>query len=166
MSHASSACRPESPVKPRQFTRAQSPWNSATVLFSQHPKPTGVSEISKLFYQATQHRSLWVRAKELSLGSPKRGLNKVSFLKREKSPNSSCSASCLKRLTLGPAWRCWFIPCVCLFFYKHSCCIKWPQGLNFSPLPGKFSGMAELSLHSSVSQPAAWGPKHEFCMQV
>lgn len=49
---------------------------------------------------------------------------------------------------------------MCLFFYRHSCCIKWPRGLNFCPLPGKFSGTVELSLHSSVSQSTTrcvWG---------
>lgn len=49
---------------------------------------------------------------------------------------------------------------MCLFFYRHSCCIKWPRGLNFCPLPGKFSGTVELSLHSWVSQSTTrcvWG---------
>lgn len=113
------------------------------------PKATGVYEMSKLSYEATHCRWLWVRAKELSLGSPKRGLIEVSFLKRESAKDSApcCYASCFKEVSLGPEGRCWFIPCACLFFYKHSCCIKWPPGLNFCPLPGKFSGMAELSHH-------------------
>lgn len=94
--------------------------------------------MSKLSYEATHCRRLWVRAKELSLGSPKRGLIEVSFFKRESAKDSTpyCSASCFKEVSPGPAGRCWFIPCACLFFYKHSCCIKWPPGLNFCPLPG------------------------------
>jgi hypothetical protein len=35
-----------------------------------------------------------------------------------------------QRLTPGPPCTCWFIPCVCLFFNKHSYCIKWPQSLD------------------------------------
>lgn len=38
--------------------------------------------MSKLFYEATHCRRLWVRAKEPSLGSPKRGLIEVSFFKK------------------------------------------------------------------------------------
>lgn len=111
--------------------------------------------MSKLFYEATHYRRLWVRAKELSLGSPKKDLIEVSFFKRQSAKDSApcCSASCFKEVSPGPAGRCWFIPCACLFFYKHSCCIKWPPGLNFCPLPGKFSGMAELSHHSPPPSP-------------
>lgn len=50
---AGSARRPESPVKPKQLTKAQSPWNSAAILFNKHPKATGVYEMSKFSYETT-----------------------------------------------------------------------------------------------------------------
>lgn len=59
-----------------------------------------------------------------SPGCPKRGLNKVSFfcfffLKRGREKDSSSGSSpppsFWRRLTAGPACRCWFIPCVFIF---------------------------------------------------
>lgn len=93
-------------------------WCSATVLFIKQPKSVGGSESSTLFYQAIQCRRFWLRA-EQSPGSPERGRNKVSFLKREREKDSSSDSShcpsSWRRLTAGPACRCWFIPCVFIF---------------------------------------------------
>lgn len=50
---AGSARRPESPVKPKQLTKALSSWNSAAILFNKHPKATGVYEMSKFSYETT-----------------------------------------------------------------------------------------------------------------
>lgn len=106
---AGSDHRPESPVKPKQLTKARLPETLDAILLNKHPIATGVYEMSKLSYEATHCRRLWVRAKELSLGSLKRELIEVSFLKRESAAKDStpcCSASCFKEVSLGPAGRC------------------------------------------------------------